>query len=407
MATYTIKSITLPSGDICNLIDSTGAQVNQNAFSNVTVDSTTIAAGSTTDTIQLAAGTGISLTPDATNKKITIDTTGISTQRTSSWYGTSSTAAGTAAKEVTCSNYVPAAGDIISILFSTANTAATPTLNINSLGAKTIYAGSATLNATTNVLKWSANTLLTFVYDGTNYRYISSRAAATVIPPDGAGTWYGTCGTAATTQAKTSTIANYRLMPGAMVVLRCTTANTYTSAKITLNINSTGAKDIYVNNAVTSSTNTLLWAVGDVLTFVYDGTYYRFVSSDADRKKANVSDIPTTVSQLTNDAGYVTSSILTDLFKIVQYSYSYTVAANSNINLSNTNFGELTPDGYEPFSFANVTTGNAGVVIRSMQPRLPSGSTALLSLRNETSASVTASATIQMIYVKTGAIATS
>lgn len=339
--------------------------------------------------------------------QITNATSGITGGEKTTWYGTCSTAAGTAAKVVTCADFALTTGAIISILFTTANTAATPTLNVNSTGAKTIYAGSGTLNATSNVLKWSANTLLTFIYDGTYFRYISARAAASVASPDGAGVWYGTCGTTATTQAKTSTIANYRLMPGAMVVLRCTTANTYTTAKITLNINSTGAKDVYVNNAVTSSTNTLLWAVGDVLTFVYDGTYYRFVSSDSDRKKANVSDIPTTVSQLTNDAGYVTSSILTDLFKIVQYSYSYTVAANSNINLTATNFGESTPDGYEPFSFANVTTGNVGVVIRSMQPRLPSGSTALLSLRNETSASVTASATIQMIYVKTGAIATS
>ena len=36
-----------------------GAQVNQNAFSNVTVGSTTIAADSTTDTLTVAAGTGV------------------------------------------------------------------------------------------------------------------------------------------------------------------------------------------------------------------------------------------------------------------------------------------------------------------------------------------------------------
>lgn len=49
-----------------------GAEVNQNAFSNVKVGSTTIAADSKTDTLELVAGTGVVLTPDATNDKVTI-----------------------------------------------------------------------------------------------------------------------------------------------------------------------------------------------------------------------------------------------------------------------------------------------------------------------------------------------
>lgn len=50
----------------------TGAEVNQNAFSNVKVGSTTIAATGKTDTVELAAGTNITLTPDASGKKVTI-----------------------------------------------------------------------------------------------------------------------------------------------------------------------------------------------------------------------------------------------------------------------------------------------------------------------------------------------
>jgi hypothetical protein len=49
--------------------------VNQNAFSNVTVGSTTIAADSTTDTLTLVAGSNVTITPDATNDKITIAAT--------------------------------------------------------------------------------------------------------------------------------------------------------------------------------------------------------------------------------------------------------------------------------------------------------------------------------------------
>lgn len=52
-----------------------GAEVNQKAFSNVTVGSTTIAADSKTDTLTIAAGNNITLTPDATNDKITIAAT--------------------------------------------------------------------------------------------------------------------------------------------------------------------------------------------------------------------------------------------------------------------------------------------------------------------------------------------
>ena len=49
-----------------------GAEVNQNAFSRVTVGSTTIDADSKTDSLTLVAGTNVTITPDATNDKITI-----------------------------------------------------------------------------------------------------------------------------------------------------------------------------------------------------------------------------------------------------------------------------------------------------------------------------------------------
>lgn len=193
------------------------------------------------------------------------------------WYGTSSTTASTAAKVVTCSSYVLRAGNIVGVLFTTANTAATPTLNVNSTGAKTIYVGNATINATTNVLKWSANTMVYFLYDGTYYRYMYASAAASVTQPRGANTWYGTSSTAAATQAKTSTIDNFVLTKGAIIVINFTYANTY-NGTITLNINSTGAKNVYYKNAATSSTNKPLWKANSTVTFVYNGSYYYIVS---------------------------------------------------------------------------------------------------------------------------------
>ena len=52
-----------------------GAEVNQNAFSNVKVGSTTVAADGKTDTLELVAGSNVTLTPDATNDKVTIAAT--------------------------------------------------------------------------------------------------------------------------------------------------------------------------------------------------------------------------------------------------------------------------------------------------------------------------------------------
>lgn len=54
-----------------------GAEVNQDAISNVLVKGTTIAAASKTDTVELVEGPGVSLTPDAANKKVTIGATGL------------------------------------------------------------------------------------------------------------------------------------------------------------------------------------------------------------------------------------------------------------------------------------------------------------------------------------------
>ena len=48
------------------------AEVNQNAFSNVKVGSTTIQADAKTDTLELVAGSNVTLTPDASGDKVTI-----------------------------------------------------------------------------------------------------------------------------------------------------------------------------------------------------------------------------------------------------------------------------------------------------------------------------------------------
>lgn len=50
-----------------------GAEMNQNAFSNITIGNTTIFADAKTDTLTFEAGSNVVLTPDVNNDKITID----------------------------------------------------------------------------------------------------------------------------------------------------------------------------------------------------------------------------------------------------------------------------------------------------------------------------------------------
>ena len=60
--------------------------------------------------------------------------------KSTAYRGTSSTAAGTAAKEVACTNFTLASGAYVSVRFTHGNTSAGAlTLNVNSTGAKNIF----------------------------------------------------------------------------------------------------------------------------------------------------------------------------------------------------------------------------------------------------------------------------
>lgn len=81
-------------------------------------------------------------------------------------YGTCSTAAATAAKVVTCPNFVALdAGAKITVKFSNTNSVANPTLDVNNTGAKTITCHGVALTGQ-NVNFWRANEVMTFTYDG-------------------------------------------------------------------------------------------------------------------------------------------------------------------------------------------------------------------------------------------------
>lgn len=69
-----VDSVATASGLAAGMDHTHSSYVNQNAFSNVKIGSTTVAADSATDTIELV-GSNVTLTPDATNDKVTIGIT--------------------------------------------------------------------------------------------------------------------------------------------------------------------------------------------------------------------------------------------------------------------------------------------------------------------------------------------
>lgn len=82
--------------------------------------------------------------------------------------------------------------------------------------------------------------------------------------------YYGTSSTSASTQTKVVTCSGFVLEEGATIDIKFSNKQSYNGAP-KLNINSTGA--ISITNGLKG-----IWASGDVVRFVYDGTSYNMVS---------------------------------------------------------------------------------------------------------------------------------
>ena len=103
--------------------------------------------------------------------------------------------------------------------------------------------------------------------------------------------FYGTCATAAATADKVVTLSNtdgWELVEGTIVGVKFT--NTNTASNVTLNVNSTGDKSIWYNNAVYTSTGaTYTGNAGKIIYYMYDGTYWTWMhcgwnTADGDTK---------------------------------------------------------------------------------------------------------------------------
>lgn len=180
-------------------------------------------------------------------------------------YGVCDTAKATAAKTVTVGGtFKLETGARVTVKFTYENDAATPTLNVNGTGAKAMRRyGSTKMSNSDTTSGWVAGAVMSFVYDGTAWiREYWNNTTYTITA--------SYCTTAGDTAAKVGS-STYFTDRECLFELTIRYANTAASA-LTLNMNSTGAKPIYINGVASSATNYDLPA-GKYWVY-YDGANY-------------------------------------------------------------------------------------------------------------------------------------
>ena len=142
------------------------------------------------------------------------------------------------------------------------------TLTMN--GSSSIYNGSATASKS-----WYAPTSA----GTTGYNLISNGSGAPIWqqPP------YAVCPDSPSISDRRLSITNFKLLTGVRVLVRFTYPFAGTQGKVTLNVNSTGAKEVKLlraDGSYDAITQYNSWSTNEIVEFVYDGTYWVALSSD-------------------------------------------------------------------------------------------------------------------------------
>lgn len=160
--------------------------------------------------------------------------------------------------------------------------------------------------------------------------------------------YYGTSSTAASTTAKTASVSRgtFSLVTGAKVSIKFTYANTASAP--TLNVGSSGAKNIkWINSSGTVATPTVWWKAGDVVSFIYDGTQWimiptRSMLTPATILTATLAASATSVSftNVPTSGNYLLTPFLSDMtrpfYKIEQSGSTVTVYYDANTSAAAT-----------------------------------------------------------------------
>jgi hypothetical protein len=237
----------------------TGAEVNQNAFSNVKVGSTTIAADSKTDTLELVADGAVTLTPDSTNDKVTISATDRSV--TDVGY-----------------HYAPAEDSSAEKDASGGSATQLPTSSSGTLvqvvtGVKMDAKGHVTGVVSKGL--WSPDNNTTYTDPKLGFGYVQASSS--------------------TSGVYTATITDYTLNGGngGMVGIKFMSD---VPAGSTLNITGTGAKNIkYRGSNIAAG----VIQNGDIAYFVYDGTSYILFAVDRSVAETTEQEIQDIIDSLT------------------------------------------------------------------------------------------------------------
>ena len=147
--------------------------------------------------------------------------------------------------------------------------------NSSSANGINTYDGNDYVLSTTHWLKLQLKADLKW-YEVEGRAMEAAEAAATAA--DHATTKSGTSSTASGTAAKVATCSGFELSDQARVFVTFDNANTVADA-LTLNVNGTGAKSVYNQMGIISTSNTALFAANQPIEFRYDGTGWVFYDS--------------------------------------------------------------------------------------------------------------------------------
>ena len=128
--------------------------------------------------------------------------------------------------------------------------------------------------------------------------------------------YVGTCTTAGNVKDKEASVdGNFVLRKGVQVAIKFTNTNSYSSSTtnpITLNVNNTGAKQIWYNTNSTSgggATGTATWIFGQAsryIYYIYDGTYWIWAGHGLDNNNTNYLPNNASATLTASGASYIT-----------------------------------------------------------------------------------------------------
>ena len=158
--------------------DSSGNLYVTQKDTDTTVSTLTLAEDTGTSAITLAHSGKYKLTAGTKTLIFTMPSSG-NTDHRKSFYGTCSTAAGTAAKVIslsTTTGWELVAGTTITVKFSATNTAQNPTFNVNSSGAKSVWYNTAVITTDSLNRAGYATRPQMYVYDGSHWVWMGMSA---------------------------------------------------------------------------------------------------------------------------------------------------------------------------------------------------------------------------------------